>query len=316
MGNVLRNASQWSSFRGEGQGCESAIRRLFLEGNICTLPCVNDSQDTSQTGRSLGKGIWIVLALILVVFGVYSFLIAPLIPDNKYDPLSALFSGLAFWGVIYAILLQKSELALQRKELELTRGEVRGQKEQLEAQNLNLRQQRFEQTLFSLLDLFNITVSSLQVTGRHMLGDTPPILAAGRDCFPSFYGELERQYNSAQNQQPELPYTDLCKAAYEQFPEAKRQQLGHYFKTLGHIIEFIATSEVRDKHMYVKILRAQLSSTELKLLLYYTLGQSCPPNLIAHIEKFGLLEGLEPTDLLRPAHYPLIGPSAYKYVSE
>jgi hypothetical protein len=149
---------------------------------------VNDSQDTSKTDSSLGKGIWIVLALILVAFGVYSFWIAPLIPDNKYDPLSALFSGLAFWGVIYAILLQKSELTLQRKELELTRGEVRGQKEQLKAQNLTLRQQRFENTFFSLLDLYVNIVNSMTTESHHGL----PL--KGRECFTYMATELKRQY--------------------------------------------------------------------------------------------------------------------------
>lgn len=269
--------------------------------------------DTSKNDGSVGKGIWITLCLIFIAFGVYSYWIAPLISDNKYDPLSALFSGLAFWGVIYAILLQKSELALQRRELELTRGEVRGQREQLEAQNVNLRQQRFEQTLFSLLDLFNVTVSSLQVTGMHRLGDPAPVVASGRDCFPTFCRELASHYNDKQKEQPELSFADLCKVAYGAFPQGRRQQLDHYFRTLSHIVEFIVTSDVQDKHMYLNILRAQFSATELKLLFYYSLSRSCPSNLISYIEQFGLLEGLEPTELLRSAHYSLLSPSAFTH---
>ena len=41
---------------------------------------------------------------------------------------NAFFSGLAFAGVIYAILLQRKELKFQREELELTRGELKGRK--------------------------------------------------------------------------------------------------------------------------------------------------------------------------------------------
>jgi hypothetical protein len=44
---------------------------------------------------------------------------------NAYEVLSALFGGLAFAGVILAILLQKRELELQRRELTLTREELR-----------------------------------------------------------------------------------------------------------------------------------------------------------------------------------------------
>jgi len=120
--------------------------------------------DTSQKKATVGVVIWTILVLIVLVWGAYWEWVAPRINGgNQFDPLNALFSGLAFWGVIYAILLQKSELVLQREELELTRGEVRGQKEQLEAQNHTMKQQRFENTFFSLLNLFASLVSSIDV---------------------------------------------------------------------------------------------------------------------------------------------------------
>ena len=56
---------------------------------------------------------------------------------DMFGGLNALFSALAFAGLLYAIALQRNELALQRRELELTRVELHGQKEQLEAQNKN-----------------------------------------------------------------------------------------------------------------------------------------------------------------------------------
>ncbi len=43
---------------------------------------------------------------------------------DMFGVVNALFSGLAFAGVIYAILLQRKELQLQRQELELTRHEL------------------------------------------------------------------------------------------------------------------------------------------------------------------------------------------------
>jgi len=44
---------------------------------------------------------------------------------NMFGPISALFSGLAFAGVIITILLQNKELALQRLELKDTREELK-----------------------------------------------------------------------------------------------------------------------------------------------------------------------------------------------
>ena len=144
--------------------------------------------DAAKKNASVGLGIWIVLVLIILVWGAYWEWVAPRIKENQFDPLTALFSGLAFWGVIYAILLQKSELVLQREELELTRGEVRGQKEQLEAQNLTMKRQRFENTFFSLLELFSGMVNSMEVTvemGKHV---------KGRDCFSRFSYEFDQTF--------------------------------------------------------------------------------------------------------------------------
>ena len=44
---------------------------------------------------------------------------------DMFGAVNALFAGLAFLGVVYAILLQKEELALQRQELQMTRDELR-----------------------------------------------------------------------------------------------------------------------------------------------------------------------------------------------
>ncbi|HXH11753.1 MAG TPA: hypothetical protein VNP04_18570 [Alphaproteobacteria bacterium] len=58
-----------------------------------------------------------------------------------FGSISALFSGLAFAGLIYAILLQKRELGLQREELELTRKELSRTAQAQEASEKALNQQ-------------------------------------------------------------------------------------------------------------------------------------------------------------------------------
>jgi hypothetical protein len=50
---------------------------------------------------------------------------------DQFGALNALFSGLAFAGLIYAVLMQREELALQREELQLTRKEMRRQRREL-----------------------------------------------------------------------------------------------------------------------------------------------------------------------------------------
>lgn len=90
---------------------------------------------------------------------------------DQFGAVNALFSGLAFAGLIYTIILQRrdlalqrKDLALQRKELELTRGELKNQTEQQEEQNKILRIQRFENTFFQMLTQFQEIVNGLAFT--------------------------------------------------------------------------------------------------------------------------------------------------------
>ena len=62
---------------------------------------------------------------------------------DMFGAVNALFSGLAFVGVIYAILLQSQELALQRTELELTRDELARSAEAQEQSQRSLMRQAF-----------------------------------------------------------------------------------------------------------------------------------------------------------------------------
>jgi hypothetical protein len=66
---------------------------------------------------------------------------------DSYGALNALFSGLAFAGVIVAILLQSAELRLQREELEDTRQVMEKHAEAAEQQRVALKAQRRAQLL-------------------------------------------------------------------------------------------------------------------------------------------------------------------------
>lgn len=97
---------------------------------------------------TFGKTIGAVIFLILVLginFGVVTYWYPDLLINGRFQDIFAagavLFSGLAFLGVIYAILLQREELGLQRKELRLTRDELRRTAEAQEKSEIALSKQ-------------------------------------------------------------------------------------------------------------------------------------------------------------------------------
>ena len=108
---------------------------------------------------------------------------------DQFGAVNALFSGLAFAGLIITILLQRRDLRLQRKDLKMQRKELQvtnkqleGQKDQLEEQNKTLKVQRFENTFFQMLTQFQEIVNNLSFT---YLNDdrTERLYSNGRECF-------------------------------------------------------------------------------------------------------------------------------------
>lgn len=260
-------------------------------------PDASDSKKSDPNTKLLRLGF---PGIILIWFAYYYFQ-SPFEKDASFDRLNTLFSGLAFWGVVYAILLQKSELTLQRNELKLTRVEVRGQKEQLEAQNLTMKRQRFENTFFSLLDLLSNMVNSMELPPQG-IGN----LTKGRDCFSLFCYEFDRSYRVNANNHPTAALKQLCVEAFSAFHNSHQSQVDHYFLTLFNIIRYVDSSDAENKSDYINFLKAQLSSSELKLLLYYCLSGMGPSELESLLQKHGLFENLRKETLTNHSHLSLL----------
>ncbi|KAF0195272.1 MAG: hypothetical protein FD166_2988 [Bacteroidetes bacterium] len=80
---------------------------------------------------------------------------------DAFGAINALFSGFAFAGIIYTILLQRKELVLQRKELVETRKELRRSAIAQEKSEEALRMQIESMKLTSKLNALNSIVEAL-----------------------------------------------------------------------------------------------------------------------------------------------------------
>ena len=126
--------------------------------------------DNSKNGKDNNITITHLITLMSVIFGIWLISIGVVYwvftgLENRaqfgdsFGMINSLFSGLAFAGIIYTILLQRKELALQRNELELTRKElersasaqVESQKE-LARQSANLKQTAVLNALSTLVN--------------------------------------------------------------------------------------------------------------------------------------------------------------------
>lgn len=210
---------------------------------------------------------------------------------DVFEAASALFSGLAFVGLVYTIMLQRQELAFQRQELADTRREIAEQNRHFEQQNKTLRQQAADNTFFQLLALHNDIVKAIDLR----LIEDGQIVALGRDCFEKLYADFVNDYKQL------TPYggaeIEVIQKSYEAFYERRQADVGHYFRSLYNIVKFVDRSEFNDKRIYTNLVRAQLSSYEQTLLFYNCLTKYGQEKFKPLVEKYGLLKHI-PRDLL------------------
>ena len=267
----------------------------------------------AEQQNQLDKYLWLGFPAIFLIWLGYCWFGYRLYPDDlgadrSFDRVNALFSGLAFWGVIWAILLQKRELSFQRRELQLTRQEVRGQKDQLEAQNLTLNQQRFQNTFFSLLEFCENITRSEETT---VMALATPVHLKGRECFIEYYKVFQREYTQVKNKQTEFSNQELCEAAFLKFIQKTGVDFRHYFGAFHNLVEFVADSEIELKDFYINIARAQLSSCQMAMLFYSSLSRNGSPLCKPLIERVHLFRDLPHEILVDQSHTKLYNASAF-----
>jgi len=221
---------------------------------------------------------------------------------DQFGAVNALFSGLAFAGLIFTIILQKKELSLQREELTQTREELKGQKEQLEEQNKTLKVQRFENTFFQMLTQFQEIVNNLSFT---YLNDdrTERLYSNGRECFSiafesaphkSDLQEMKTMNTSGWYIGMRHIIMTFGKDGYmESFSPS---YFDHYFRFLYRILKFVQTSplvtDFEEEYEYTCMLRAMLSRYELVWLYYNGLSDYGNEKLKPLIERYAMLKNL------------------------
>lgn len=221
--------------------------------------------------------IWLSFALIVASWLATPILIPMFVDAKKYTEfgvfgdifgsINALFSGLAFAMLIYAVLLQRKELELQRRELADTREVLTSQRMEAEKQNATLSVQTFDNTFFQLLRLHNDILNAVDLRGP-----TGTTTSQGRDCFKIFYDRLEKRWNKKNAEDFSELELDRIDKTYSALYLDIESDVGHYFRSLYNIIKFIDESDISNKKRYTNLVRAQLSTYELKMLYYNCLS--------------------------------------------
>lgn len=262
--------------------CWSAIGVLFVWALTFFLFFINNSDERGQFGDMFGA-------------------------------VNALFSGLAFAGLIITLILQRRELELQRQELALTRKEMEDQTAEFEKQNETLKIQRFENTFFNMLSQFQEVVSSLSISAQ-INGENVDL--SGREAFQTLFEGAVIYVNNPNDDRDRQAFWGMRGAiealgleGYSHSDEPT--QFDHYFRLLYRILKFVKNTTLvtkfEDEYAYTAMLRAVLSRYELVWLFYNGLTNG-EEKLKPLIERYAMLSNLR-TELL--ANCPEVDEGAY-----
>lgn len=258
--------------------------------------------------------IWAILGVMLIM--VLSFYI---IFNNigtwehrgqfgdLFGAVNALFSGLAFAGLIITIRQQHKDLQLQRQAINQSKKDVN-------QQNETMKIERFENTFFKMLEVQQSIVNDLYATDSHtewVKQDAPNGRSAkeiltkdeyrGRNLFYYVFvlcnHKLANQifpYDTSASGLSEV-IKFRGKACFDDYMTTT--MFDHYFRHLYSILKFISLNEwlgEEKQYQYATFVRATLSRYELVMLYYNGFFH---PKMKKMIERYCLLNNIR-TDLL------------------
>ncbi len=166
---------------------------------------------------------------------------------DMFGAINALFSGLAFAGIIFSIRLQNDELSAQRKEFE--------------EQNRNLAKQTFESSFFMLLNTQRESVHTIFVKYEtvHETG-----IKAIELLKTKIEVEFLKHNKEAKLQQSKDYLTSML--------EHSNSYLHEYLFTLRTIVDYIEGSKLtmREREIYFRMIASRMPYAELMFLRRYS----------------------------------------------
>ena len=257
----------------------------------------------------------IVLSVVLCIYGGYLCLLLWNVPFAEFSEkvregvfgdslgtLNALFSGLAFSGILITLLFQ-------RKDLSETRAQIANQ--------------QAESQFYSMLAQQQEVVRGLDIQHRK----TNEVVSRGRDCFREWAETLVNMHagitsssSSSSNEDDGdegsseherkifaraissmASFNEPHSAAYSFVFELYRADLSLYFRSLYSIFRFIENSDHKDSGKFGLVVRSLLSDYELMFIFYNCLSGR-GEKFKRFVYNFALFDNLDPDLLLEPEH--------------
>ena len=269
--------------------------------------------------------IWLII--VVAICAAYFFIMYLWFPGNMekrgqfgdmFGFLGALFSGLAFAGLIVTIRQQRDDLKnqsdaidlqredlkaqtealnLQKEEIAQTNEELKLQRKEMEEQNKTIMLQRFETTFFNMLKSLIDVRNDIKYSSGFDLQTGKPNVYEGKDA-------IERIYQTG--------FPQIKRAGYNT-PFIKNY-MSHYFR---HLIQTLKIIDVADflsypeKCYYTEIVSSHMTLHELCAFFYYCLSDEGKEKAKKMVEKYALFKTLDSGETFSQEELSLFSDGAF-----
>ena len=239
------------------------------------------------SSRPMEWRVLAVVSFVVIVYVVYLvFLLWNIsivdVPDwarrgefgDSFGTLNALFSGLAFSGVLLTLLFQRKDIASTKQQL---------------------IDQAFESQFYSLLNYQQEIVKNFDIQDP----DSKVVISQGRDCFKRWDQFLRFRfwnYDKIPEKKSKAHVFAYCEVAPEHGSDWDL-----YFNSLMLLFSVIKDSKHPKENDFAFIVRALLSAYELKLIFYYCLTPG-GERLSFFVDRYSLFSHLDDSLIYKTEH--------------
>lgn len=218
----------------------------------------------------------------------------------------------ALWALLKTISLQIKELHVVKAELKKTISIA-------EQQNATAERQSFEHTFFQMIRLHHTIADRIQLDADEWGADGFALdKFRGRTAFRTLCERLDDHVGQTDPEPTLEDEREAVVAAWNLFFVSRYPVITHYLRNFYALLKFVKDrAPADDLQQYVRILQAQISVHELKLLFYNAL-QPTTNDFKQLIEQTGFLSAarimvfaVETHGEIEPNHYKLYDIAAY-----
>ncbi len=180
---------------------------------------------------------------------------------DMFGAVNALFSGFAFIGVVYAVVLQRKELSISRAEIANSKEIFEQQSFQLQKQNDKTDRQNFESTFFHLVSMLISTAESVYIKRNDLNG---PVEIHGANAFDVLKKKLDIAVlpGGAVGRIDEIPEL-ISSVLGDSFGYVER-----WFMSLEGILRYVDNSGIEGKQFYVDTLMLTMVKSQIFVSFY------------------------------------------------